>query len=162
MAMANNDSKPTMNRAAFLICFGLLWIVAGMFYYKEDMYTANLPNRCTAATTAEIYDISTGGITTIGSKDEIYTGYINYTVDEAEYQGSFESKDVLETGQKVEIMYDPSQPGIFYPAGVEVSQGMDTSTMVVFGIGSAMIVTGVVFHIIDLTKKNKKKKPKEA
>lgn len=161
--MAKSDTKQTKptNNAAFLICFGLLWLIAGMFYYKEDMYMADLPNRCTVAATAEIYSISTGGITTIGSKEEIYTGYINYTVDGTEYQGSYESKDVLEEGQKVEIMYDPNQPGVFYPAGFEIDKSMDKSTMVVFGIGSLMIVIGGVLYIIKFTKKNKKKKPEE-
>lgn len=158
MAHKETSSLTSSSKAKFLIAFGILWLIAGIFYYKDDKFTASLPDRCTEPAVAKIYDTASDGIANFGKKDEITTGYITYKVDGVEYSSTFETKEEIQKGETVDILYDPTKPAVFYPKGAEINQGVDISTKVVMGIGGMMIVIGGVLLAADMNKKAQKRK----
>lgn len=155
--MAQGESSSSKkSKAKFLIAFGILWLIAGLFYYRDDMFTSSLPERCTEPAVAKIYDIATGGIANIGSDSDVYTGYITYKVNGTEYSSTFETTDEIQKGETVEILYDPGKPAVFYPKGTQVKQGVDVSTIVVLCIGGVMAGVGGTLLVIEKERKKKK------
>ena len=142
----------------FIFVLGLIFFGLGKMKEKQNDEKYAQMQKCTESTTVTITHVNVFREPVTdenGDQKDIelyytstYEGSFKYTVDGQEYEGRFTSKHTISVGDTEEIMYDPSNPSLFFKSN-DIKNAKPKSGIYSFfkNAGLVMAIVGLVLAI---------------